>query len=381
MAVLRAILVKALLILFLFNITCWAETKLRVSDVNWVISSKDSNNKDYIFDYNRLRLEADLYYGRTDTVFKLDNENYYGSDYINSETFQSSLHKKSKNIFDTDSEMQSSSENYNQMNIYRAYTGFESEKGKFTAGLFRVSQGVGRVWNPTDIYNPVNPLSIEKDERDGITGGSYEFFPSDFGRGRVVLSVNNDDQLDVKGFRYKNLLGTVDAGFSAVETKKFNMTGYEIEGNFGETGVELRSEGAWFNDYEGDVRYFKGIAGFDCGFENSLTLTVEYLYNGAGNKNKEGYYKRQITELSEWNEQGRDYLAVVINYELTPLIKISNSLILNMNDQSRHIAPSVSYSVSDESEIGLGMQHVSGGSKSEFYGYNDQYFTYFRIYF
>ncbi|MFX8565689.1 hypothetical protein ABTL91_18930, partial [Acinetobacter baumannii] len=50
----------------------------------------------------------------------------------------------------------------------RAWIGVEDEGGALRAGRQRIAWGTGKIWNPTDVVNPYQPTSIERDERRGV---------------------------------------------------------------------------------------------------------------------------------------------------------------------------------------------------------------------
>ena len=39
--------------------------------------------------------------------------------------------------------------------------------GEISVGRQRISWGTGRIWNPTDLFNPINPANFAKIEKDG----------------------------------------------------------------------------------------------------------------------------------------------------------------------------------------------------------------------
>jgi len=93
--------------------------------------------------YNRLRVTLDLYHDTWEDISAkliLDNENIYSF--------------KDKN-------------NKNTSQFYRGYLRYSGEKHMLTLGLQRIPFGVGRIWNPIDIFNPIDITSIETDERKG----------------------------------------------------------------------------------------------------------------------------------------------------------------------------------------------------------------------
>ena len=47
--------------------------------------------------------------------------------------------------------------------------------GSVEIGRQRISWGTGRVWNPTDLFNPINPAAYYKIEKDGADAVSFKY--------------------------------------------------------------------------------------------------------------------------------------------------------------------------------------------------------------
>ena len=59
--------------------------------------------------------------------------------------------------------------------IDRLYFDQNFSFGSLVIGRQRISWGTGRVWNPTDIFNPINPANFGKIEKDGSDAASMKF--------------------------------------------------------------------------------------------------------------------------------------------------------------------------------------------------------------
>ncbi len=44
--------------------------------------------------------------------------------------------------------------------VHRLNVGYADEKHHMVFGLQKISMGVGRIWTPTDLFNPRNPLAL-----------------------------------------------------------------------------------------------------------------------------------------------------------------------------------------------------------------------------
>ena len=48
--------------------------------------------------------------------------------------------------------------------LYRGWAGLETERTTLRLGRQRIAWGTGKLWNPTDVLNPYQPLAVEPDE-------------------------------------------------------------------------------------------------------------------------------------------------------------------------------------------------------------------------
>lgn len=343
-----------------------AATDLQVSDTNFIFSGKSAiDGKSYTYDYNRLRVRGDYTGEKLKLKLILDNENILGGSYIESRDYIDAANADYNLLFDPRLDLIEKGDLQNRLYLYRLSAELSFDDTVASIGLMRVPFSIGRVWNPTDVFNPVNPLAVEKQERLGVVAGQVVHYFGEFGRLQMTASLREGGDPDKFGLRAKTLVHGVDAGLSCIAGRDLVMVGGELEGNPGETGIELRAEGGWFRIDATDREYFRGLAGLEYGFVQGYTVTVEYLYNGAGFTHKADY-GGFVADVTGSGSLGRDYLALLVAKDITPLMSGGLSLIGNLNDQSLFFAPTLKYSVSDNADAGLGYQFFRGDAETEF---------------
>ncbi len=282
-------------------------------------------------DYNRLRFYNTL-----------ESKDY--------ENFLFTLIFDNYNNFDFDS-----NNNSNTTKIYRAYLSYMDEKNIITIGKQRIPFGVGRVWNPTDIFNPIDATAIETDEREGIESIRYEYAINNLSTTDLTISK------DKYAFRIKGYLEFADLALLALKDTKENkeIFGYEAQGEFLDTGIELRSEGAYFKN-KNSKDYEEFIFGAEYGFENSFNILTEYKYNSLDNQ---------------------DYLALNLSYTISTLWNCNYLLINNIDDKSSVSITRFIYSLSDDSELDFGTYIYTGNKSSEYGRFDDALFVRYFIHF
>ncbi len=286
----------------------------------------------YTTDYNRLRADLTLEHEKyTDLVGKLiiDNETLYTSK-------PSSLRNKTS--------------------IHRAYLQYRGLKHFWSVGKQRIPLGVGRVWNPIDIFNPIDSTAIETSERIGTESIRYEYAVSE------LSNIDATVAKDKGAVRLKGYLEYADVGLVGLwdEDADQDIIGWEIEGQLLETGVELRSEGGSFHDHRTGERYTESIIGAEYGFANSLTLLGEYKYS---------------------DETKIDYIGALASYQPAMLWLCSLLVVINIDDHSNFIAPSVEYSLSDEMTLSAGAFFYNGSDDDEFGQVANRYYIRWFVHF
>jgi hypothetical protein len=253
---------------------------LGIEEVN-ILTSK--------YDYNRLRGKLNI--EKNDFLFKLlaDNENIYN--------YEEKL-----------------SSNTNR--IYRMYLQYSDDKNLFIIGKQRVFLGVGRMFNPIDVFNPIDITAIESSQRKGVESIRYDYAINDLSN---ISFVSSEDKRVVK---LKGFLEVGDFGVIFIRDEEFkkDILGFEAEGEI--QGITFRSE----IKVEKEVDY---IVGSEYGFENGFNLLFEY---------------RNST-----NELGS-----VMSYPINLLTTINITAIKNLKYKSWFTLLNVDYSLTDDIDISLG---------------------------
>lgn len=244
----------------------------------------------------------------------------------------------------------------NRISLYRGFAGYTGGQSRLTLGRQRVPLGVGRIWNPIDIFNPINIEAIEVDERPGTECARLEWSPGNLSTLDVTLAKDKGATRIKSYFEVADvaLVGLVD------NDKELDIIGWELEGELLATGVELRSEGGHFYDRIRHESYFETIVGAEYGFQNSLNVLLEYKYN---------------------DDTKFDHLGSIIGYQISMLWNIGILGLMNLDDDSYFLAPSVDYSLADEMNLSAGCFVYAGGSSSEYGDVANQYYAKFYVHF
>lgn len=237
----------------------------------------------------------------------------------------------------------------------------------FILGRQRISWGTGRVWNPTDLFNPLNPTSYAKIEKDGVDAALLRYHAGSFSDMTLVVNPERHWGKANVGVRLRTNYHEFDFAVVGGIFDSRKIVGIDFAGNLSTAGV--RGEGI-VSAPSGDVEstWARFILGIDYQFSPTLYALAEYHFNGEGASERKQYDLARLAS-GEIINVGRNYLALQGTYLVHPLVNALLSYIHNLDDRSTYVALSVSCSATDELTIAAGGQLFFGEERSEYWWY------------
>ncbi len=296
-----------------------------------------------------------------------------------SELFQSKQQKSSRQLFDWTWTPVNESKYSLTHFIDRLYFKYAFENGNVTIGRQRVSWGTGRIWNPTNLFNPINPATFFKVEKDGADIIALKYFLGNFTDLNLVFNPNEKIGNSNYGGRFRSNIGEYDFSFMGGYFDKRVVLGTDFAGNL--FGAGVRGEGIFSADEnEFNNNFIKYILGIDAQVSRKLYLMLEYQFNGEGKTNKNDYeldrlFSGQIINLS------KNYLHFNSSYQYHPLITLTLSNNTNLNDGSGFISLVGNYSAAEDFYLSLGSQFFYGSELSEYWYYSTSIYLQGEFYF
>jgi hypothetical protein len=285
-----------------------------------------------------------------------------------------------------------------------------------TVGRQALTFGKAYFWNPLDIFLPFDPRQFDRDYKAGVDAlrvdiplGSFTGINLITVAGRELDSSGKfiDDGTLNASWYGSALLGRV---FTTLKGWDLALQGGKIYGGYqlgsglvGEIGpIEARAEASYFwardseplpAPLEGDLveDAFTAVLGLGHRFDNTLTVEIEYFYNGAGESNDldESFVRfRSGSSL----QMSRHLSGLLVSYEFLPIITGQLTALYSWEDPSGQIQPILTWSPSDNTEVLVGAninfgdrpEQSSTGQpqlQSEFGTFPDFYFMEFKLYF
>ncbi|WP_462280526.1 hypothetical protein [Salinivirga cyanobacteriivorans] len=244
-------------------------------------------------------------------------------------------------------------------------------KGKWelTLGRQRINWGMNLVWNPNDVFNTFSYFNFEYEERPGTDAARIKYYGSLTSSAELVYQAGDSiEKMAMAGLYRFNKWG-YDFQFLGGFMGNDYLAGFGYSGHIG--GAAFRGEMTWFQPRKsiGDTTgiVVASLSG-DYTFENNLYLHGGFLFNSNGKSGKAGGIGIFTTgELSPKTlSRGKVNLFGQITYNITPLVKGGVSTIMNPQDLSAFVSPSIDVSISDNFQL--------SGIGQLFFGQNDTEF-------
>ncbi len=238
---------------------------------------------------------------------------------------------------------------------------------ELTVGRQRINWGVGRIWQPTDRFHPINPANYVKIEKTGADAISFKYFLGLFTDAEIVVNfreVMNDNNY---GFRLRTNFSPFTTSFVFGYFDRELNAGFDLSGNI--FGAGVRAEGIYVNNNEfPDSSYVRLIIGADYQFNSKLYALAEFQYNGEGTTCKYCYNFIKILN-GEMMNMGKYYIAANLNWQIHPLLTLSANLMQNLNDGSGFFSPIFMWSTLENLSINAGGLFAYGSERTEFWYY------------
>jgi hypothetical protein len=345
---------------------------------NLLYDSESLAGNGYTGDLNRLRLDAE-YRPSHDVTGKivLDTEAVIGSVL---DTGEFKAVKGSRPAYSTlEWTFADNSDVWGRTSVHRLYLEAKSGNITGTVGRQRIAWGSGRLWNPTDVFNPVSPFEIERDERAGTDAASVTLYPGPLSSITTVYAPEREGKDDVALRARTNMQG-YDVSLVLASLNNRDLLGLDFAGNIGDSSFrgEVTHEALTTADAlfpERRERFARSVLSWDYTFASTLYVLVEYLYNG-GNVRRDVPLTFIAGEIVTRN---RNFIAFGLGYDLTPLIRTECTVVRDVDGNGVVAEPSLNYNVRQN------VDWVTGGlliaAKGEYEGQHSLYYTSVKVFF
>lgn len=326
------------------------------------LRSRASTGEDYALSLNRLRVGAkgDLASGIA-LDLQYDNELLLGN-YLDTADFRALKDRAPQQYWRADANYVERDDVYGRHRLYRAAVTLTRDEFDLKLGRQRIAWGTGRFWSPLDILNPVSPLALEREERLGVDAALLEAKLGPLSRASLVYAPAPDRGSPSQAVQWHGNAAGVDASLVVGRLLGLDIVGMDVASQIGDAGI--RGEVARLCP-PGGPAFNRLMIGADYAFANGLTLSAELYYNGAGSRDPAGYDFAELRSGRVTSLATR-YAGLYASYEITPLLKWVNYVVLNADDRSHAVDSRLVWSIDPAADVTFGVQRFTGAAGSEF---------------
>ena len=331
----------------------------------------------YTLDINRLRLE--LKGGLAESValdLKYDNEVLLGS-YLHTGQFAMQKDRRPEQYWNLDGNYAEAGSWYGRHRLYRGNVTVSSGNTDLRLGRQRIAWGTGRFWSPLDLFNPLNPIALEREERLGVDAVLAEHKLGPLARISAVYAPRHEDAQSSAALNWHANAAGIDYSLIGGRFASERVVGADVATQLGAAGVRAELT---HSRRDTGATYWRALLAMDYAFPGTLTVSGELYYNGAGAADRSAYDFASLF-AGRIQNVGQRYFGGYLGYELTPLAKWTNYLVMNLDDRSRLFSPGLTFSLQTSLDLTLAAQLFSGSAGSEYSRLQDAYYAQLQWFF
>ena len=315
----------------------------------------------YTLDLNRLRLEVKGKLSQSVALdLQYDNEVLLGS-YLDSAEFAARKDVRPDQHWNLERNYSQGGSWYGRHRLYRGNITLSSGETDVRVGRQRIAWGTGRFWSPVDLLNPINPIALEREERLGVDAVLAEHKLGPLSRVSAAYAPRHESGESSAALSWHSNAAALDYSVIGGRFRRERVIGGDIATQWGSAGVRAELT---HNEPEAGTAFRRSVIALDYAFANTLTLSGELYYNGAGTTDRSAYDFASLF-AGRIQNVGRRYFGGYASYEITPLVKSVNYLVVNLADHSRLLSPSLVWSLQPNLDLTVGVQSFSGSAGSE----------------
>lgn len=342
----------------------------RASVRNIVLQTETPSGEPMLSDLARARIEWQAARGPLSAHIAYDHEFVFG-DILKQPTLAAQATMTEPTYVDAESVLRSDRELWWRHRLYRASLRADFTRGHVIVGRQRIAWGSGRLWNPTDRFNPISPTAFEQDEKIGVdairaqqTYREHGGIEALWAPGRTARGVAAKTAA-----RFFDTVGETDYALTLGRFGAEEVIAADVAANVGGGTVRIEALQAHppaRNDYA------QAMLGYDRTFSPSwlpagLYVAAEIFYNGDATA-------QPPTVSDKLETRNKRFAGLSLGYDLTPLWRLGWIGLYDMDDASAFIAPSLTWSPAKNSTVTVAAQLAHGDAVSEYGARADQYF-------
>jgi hypothetical protein len=307
-----------------------------------------------------LRLNTKWYATQSITAaLELRFRAFYGES-VEKIPFYKELIQTPHDFVDLDAFLWESNKSLGYLEVDRLWLDYYKDNLQVTLGRQRVAWGTCWVWNPTDLFNPLNVLDFDYEERPATDAIRVQYYTGPVTKLDVAYKPANDPNNQILSGLWS--LNQWDYDFNLIAGMRFKrwLAGFSWVGDILEAGFRgelLVSQAPNMPDtnlvYQQigeaslsswDKPIISAALSGDYTFPNTFYIHTEILYNNIGKTSNTLLFQEEALSLGMLSA-ARWSVYQEFSYDITPLLRGTIYGLFNPDDKSYVVVPSINYSI------------------------------------
>jgi hypothetical protein len=272
---------------------------------------------------------------------------------------------------------------YSDLSVYRATVAFRTGRAALTIGRQRIAWGTARFWSPADLFNPIDPLEVEGDVRQGVDAAQLEWTVGPGLRTSWVYARQTPTDLSTGAGRMATTLGEWDVAAFGGRFAQDWVGGGDVAGQWHGAGLRAEVTYHWRGAGALAPNALRLAAGSDYAFPR-VYLVGEYFYNqgqpacAAEQACNPLAFLGPTTELFTLH---RHFASAGVRYTVTPLLSAELYSVVDVAGSSYFFNPVIRYNAWTDVDVSAGAQLFGGAAGGEFHGIPQLVFAQLDVHF
>ncbi len=238
------------------------------------------------------------------------------------------------------------------LSLRTSYPGIDVTLGRQPIGF-----GNGMFFTPMDLVNPFGLTTIDTEYRPGVDAVRVDGFIGMSGKITGVAAYAGDWDLEgtVLAVHGQGTLGVTDLSGFVGSIHAEPVFGVGVVSSIGPVGVH--SDATLTLPQDDEDPFVRAVVGGTWRPTGTTSLTGEAYVQTFGASDADQYLVVATADRfarGEVWQMGRYYAAISLGQEITPLINGGLTVMANLQDPSALLAPNLSWSISENSDLSLG---------------------------
>lgn len=273
---------------------------------------------------------------------------------------------------------------YWDSSLYRGYLTMRQGPVELVVGRQRIAWGTARFWSPADVFNPISPLQVEADEREGVDAAQLSVrLPGNL-RWSVVYAPQEGINRSTEATRVETNVRNFDVAAFAGRFRQDWMAGGTFAGQWGGAGLRGELTYTW-RASSAEPNALRLTFGSDYALSSRLYLIGEYFYNQGQPPGVSPGQPLNPSKLLQFSNEiltlDRHFISGGARYAVTPLFHIESYAVIDAGGPGVFFMPVATYSLSNNADLKAGGQLFATAHGGEFEGARNLVYLEFTVHF